>query len=310
MLLRPPAYGEQRLVRFRVGRFGKQQVQCYYTGPAATNSRQCGGYQGAVQREILEPRQGFVINGHNGNALDTRLLFAPCGESRLRGDRTFQAAQAKLSRQRCLSPQLGKQYHGSMALPERVRVKLMSEAAEYISMTRVIERDFPMAELLEAVVAVSGKNPERLQQILRAGSMVLGQHRYRWEPLEADATDLAPLLACIPDPRPDRPFQVERCVYAAIHAGVETIELPREQVARRRWLQKNSFWEVLMEVARARAPCYQSYSYRTRADVYAFEPTQEDVERLRGAAVLLHTPRTKERIRTLPLEKVTLLVNR
>ena len=209
-----------------------------------------------------------------------------------------------------LYPKLGKRYHESMALPERVRVKLMSDAAEYISMTRVMQRDFPMAELLEAVVAVGGKNPERLHQILRAGSMVLGQYRYRWEPLEADATDLAAVLARFPDPEPDRPFQVERCVYATVHAGVETIELPREQVARRRWLQKSSFWETLMEVAAARAPRYESYSYRNRADVYAFEPTQEDVERLRGAATLLHAARTEERIRILPLEKVTLLVNR
>ena len=115
-----------------------------------------------------------------------------------------------------------------MALPGRVRVKLMSDAAEYISMTRVMQCDFPMAELLEAVVAVGGKNPERLLQILRAGSMVLGQYCYRWEPLEADATDLAPLLARFPDSQPDRPFQVERCVHAAICAGVEMIELPRE----------------------------------------------------------------------------------
>ena len=48
-----------------------------------------------------------------------------------------------------------------------------------------------------------------------------------------------------------------------------------------------------MEVAVARAPRYQSYSYRNRADVYAFDPTQEDVERLRGAATLLHAPAPK-----------------
>ena len=200
--------------------------------------------------------------------------------------------------------------NGGMALPERVRVKLMSEAAEYISMTRVMQRDFAMAELLEALVAVGGKDPERVQQILRSGNMVLGQYRYRWEPFQADAAELAPWLARFPDPQPGRPFEVQRCVHAALRAGVETIELPREQAARRRLFQKNSFWEVLMDVAMARAPCYQSYSYRNRADVYTFEPTQEDVERLRGAATLLHAPRTEERIRTLPLEKVTLLVNR
>jgi len=197
-----------------------------------------------------------------------------------------------------------------MALPEQVRVKLLSDAAEYVSLTRVMQRDFPMAELLEAVVAVAGKDPERLRQILRAGSMVLGQYRYRWAPLEAEAAELEPLLARFPNPQPDRPFQVERCVYASILAGVETIELPREQAARRRLLRKGSFWEVLMAVAVARAPRYQTYSYRNRADVYVFEPTDDDVERLRGAATLLNIPRAEERLRTLPLEKVTLFVNR
>ena len=89
-----------------------------------------------------------------------------------------------------------------MALPEWVRVKLMSDAAEYISMTRVIERDFPMAELLEAVVAVGGKNPERLQHTLRAGSMVLGQYRYRWKPLVKD-----PLPTRSGSTSPDRPVR-------------------------------------------------------------------------------------------------------
>lgn len=197
-----------------------------------------------------------------------------------------------------------------MALPERVRVKLISEVAEYISTAPVVQRDFPFAELLEAVVAVAGKRPERLQQILRAGSMVLGTYRYRWPPLEADAAELARLLAGFPDPQPDRSFQADRCVFAAIGAGVETIELPREQAARRGLLRKESFWEVLMGVAVARAPRYQTYSYRNRADVYSFEPTGDDVERLRAAAPLLRAPRTEERIRILPLEKVTLFVNR
>ncbi len=197
-----------------------------------------------------------------------------------------------------------------MPLPERVRVKLMSETAEYISTSPVVQRDYPISELLEAVVSVVGKNPERLRQILRAGSVVVDNYRHRWAPLEADAGELAPLLARFPDPLPERPFQVERCVFATISAGVETIELPREQAARRRFLKKLAFWDVLMEVAAARGPRYQTYSYRNRADVYAFEPTRDDERRLREAASLLRAERTEQQIRSLPLEKVTLFVNR
>ncbi len=197
-----------------------------------------------------------------------------------------------------------------MALPERVRVKLVSDEAGYISSARVVQRDFSMTELLEALLAVSGKNPQRLRQLLRAGSVVVGGYRHRWAPLEAEAEELAPLLARFPDPQPDRPFQAERCVLAMIRAGVETIEMPRDQAARRRFLKKESFWEVLMAVAIARRPQYQSYSYRDRADVYTFEPTQEDRQRLRDAGPLLRADRLEERLRMLPLEKVMLLVNR
>lgn len=59
-----------------------------------------------------------------------------------------------------------------MALLERVRVKLLSEAAGCVTGTRVIERDFPIQELMEAVVAVAGKNVERIRQLLRAGSIM------------------------------------------------------------------------------------------------------------------------------------------
>jgi len=197
-----------------------------------------------------------------------------------------------------------------MGLPERVRVKLLSEVAEYVSATRVVQRDFPIAELLEAVVSVGGKNAERVGQILGAGSMVVGDYRYRWEPLRAASAEIEPLLTRFPDPQPDRPFDAARCVYAILHAGVETIRLPREEAARRRFLKKASFWDTLMNVAAARTPRYHTYSYRDRADVYVFEPTAEEERRLRDAAPLLPVQRTEERIRALPLEKITLLVNR
>ena len=195
-------------------------------------------------------------------------------------------------------------------LPERVRVKLMSEAAEYISTEPVIQRDFPLAEFLEAVVAVGGKNPDRVIQILRAGSTVIGNYRYRWTPLAAETEELAPLLARFPDPRPERAFEPQRCVFAAIRAAGETIELPRERAARRRLLKKISFWDVLMDVAAGRIPRYQTYSYWDRADLYVFEPTHEDQRRLREAAALLAIGRTRQRICALPLEKITLFVNR
>lgn len=197
-----------------------------------------------------------------------------------------------------------------MALPERVRVKVMSEAAEYISTAPVVTREMPLGDLLEAVVALAGKNTQRLRQLLRAGGMLLDNYRYRWAPLEAEETDLAPLLARFPDPMPGRAFEAQRCVHAVLAGGGATVELPREQAARRRFLKKESFWDVLMEVAGARGPRYHTYSYRRRADVYHLEPAPQDEGRLREAASLLDLGRVADRIRSLPLEKITLLVNR
>src|SRR5512140_2414740 len=131
-----------------------------------------------------------------------------------------------------------------MALPERVRVKVLSEGAAFVSTERVTQSDVPFFELLEAAVSVGGKNLERLAHIFRTGTIVVNGYRYRWAPFEVSPHELEPLLATFPDPRPDRPFEPDRCVYARIAAGVETIQLHREQAARRGFRKKGSFWEV------------------------------------------------------------------
>jgi hypothetical protein len=197
-----------------------------------------------------------------------------------------------------------------MALPQRIRVKLLPETAGYISSLPVIERDFTIAELLEALVSLCGKKIERLRQVLAAGSAVLGDFRYRWQPIEADPADLQTLLAVFPDPQPDRPFQPVRCVLARVYSAGETIELPRQEAARRRFSHKQSFWDVLMEIAVARLPRYQTYSYRERADVYVFEPTRGDEQALKEAAALLPLERAAQRIPALRIERIALLVNR
>lgn len=197
-----------------------------------------------------------------------------------------------------------------MALPERVRVKVMSDAAGYIEMTHVANREVTIEELLELVVSVTGLDAARIATILRAGTVVSGAYRYRWAALEAEEAGLTPRLADFPRPEPGRPFDPSRCLLARIRAGVETIELPRESAARRRLLRKQSFWEVLIELAALRAPRYETYSHHDRADVYSFRPTAEDEQMLRRAAPLLRMDRTIEQVTGLPLEKVTLYVRR
>ena len=53
-----------------------------------------------------------------------------------------------------------------MALPETIAVKYTEEEAEYLSMRPVVRQTFRAAELVDMIVRVSGKDSERVQQIL------------------------------------------------------------------------------------------------------------------------------------------------
>jgi hypothetical protein len=197
-----------------------------------------------------------------------------------------------------------------MPLPERVRVKAMSDDAGYIDVTRVTHQEIAFDRLLDLVVAVAGLDASRIATILGAGTAVVGEHRYRWTPIAAEEAEIQPRLERFPKPEPGRPFHQDRCLFARIHAGVETIELSRESAAKRRLLSKRSFWEALMALSTARELRYETYSHRDQADIYSFEPTTDEEQALRRAAPLLRVDRTAEQITGLPLEKVTLYVRR
>jgi len=189
-----------------------------------------------------------------------------------------------------------------MAVPEKVRVRVLSDSAGYIDMTHVAHREVPFSEVLDLVVAVAGLNMERIRTLLRAGTAAVNAYRYRWPPVALEDDELAPLLERFPHPQPDRPFGRERCLLAKVRAGVETIELRRESAAR--------FWDALMDIAVEHQPSYETYSYRDGADVYSFEPTGADEQALRRAASLLEVQRTAEQVTGLPLEKIVLYVKR
>jgi len=89
-----------------------------------------------------------------------------------------------------------------------------------------------------------------------------------------------------------------------------TIDLPRDTATRRRPLQKQDFWEVLIATIAKHAPRYDTYSYRDGADLYVWELSPEDEQLLRQASPLLTVDRTAEQVAGLPLERVTLYVKR
>src|SRR6185436_4863108 len=197
-----------------------------------------------------------------------------------------------------------------MPLPESVRVKLSSEAADSISITPVVIREIPMRELIEQMLGVTGKDPERLHELLLRGTLVSGASRFRWAGWDADREAIQSALATFPDPDPRRPFSPERCVRAALRAPGRRIEIPREVGQRKPLFRRASFWDTLMSVAAASETRYIDYSYRERADCYSAALSLAGLERLRASAGLVKYTTLQQQIRQINLESVDLFVTR
>src|SRR6058998_2538127 len=98
-----------------------------------------------------------------------------------------------------------------MSLPDTVRVKLSSEAAEYVSLTPVVVQEMPVRELVEHLLGITGKDEARICDLLLRGTLVSGASRFRWTGWQADAEGVRSLLATFPDPNPSRPFSAGHC---------------------------------------------------------------------------------------------------
>src|SRR5438552_10291377 len=138
-----------------------------------------------------------------------------------------------------------------MPLPDTIRVKLSSEAAESISITPVVVQDIPIRELVEHMLGVTGKDAPRLHELLLRGTLVSGASRFRWAGWDADREAIGLLLKTFPDPDPRRPFSPEQCVRAALRGPGRRIEIPREIGARKPLFRRASFWDTLMGVVKS-----------------------------------------------------------
>ena len=197
-----------------------------------------------------------------------------------------------------------------MSLPATVRVKLSSEAAEGISITRVVVQDLAVRELVEHMLGITGKDEARIRELLLRGTLVTGASRFRWTGWNADAASLRELLATFPDGDPARPFAPASCVRAVLRGGRQAIPIPREAGARKPLLRKGSFWDLLMETAAAGPLRYLHYSYKDRADCYRLDPSPASAEKLRAAAALVRYSTLREQIRAAGFVWVELYVER
>lgn len=194
----------------------------------------------------------------------------------------------------------------NVPLPAQIQVKVSSEAAGSITMTPVIVQTMPVRDLVEVIVATTGKNADRVAEVLSRGAVVQGASRFRWEPLTPDASALARILSGFPDPDPSRAFRPEACVAVRLVAGRHVLELPKETAAARRFLRRRSFWDAVMRVART--PEYIDYSYRLRCDEYRTALTADESAGLIAAAELLRYPGVARQVRSVGAERVEYLV--
>ena len=197
-----------------------------------------------------------------------------------------------------------------MSLPATVRVKLSSEAAEGISITRVVVQDLPVRELVEHMLGITGKDATRIRDLLLRGSLVTGASRFRWTGWDADPAAIAELLATMPGDDPARAFAAGRCVRAVLGGGRQSIDIPRDAGRRKPLLRKSSFWDLLMEAAAAHAIEYAHYSYKDRADRYRVDLTHGAAQSLRAGADVLRYATLREQVRTVGFLWMDLYVER
>jgi hypothetical protein len=178
-----------------------------------------------------------------------------------------------------------------VVLPETIPVRYTEEEAEYLSVRPVVRQTFRLEELMDMVLAVTGKDPVRIQQILRAGTIVFNFYRYWWVGFEASAEELREVLARFPDSDPGRRFNAEECTSVVIEGPGSPprvmLEIERKAAERKRLFQSSSFWDCLLGLAGEQTPAYKGYSYARRADAFQVSLSEEQVARcLREAARL------------------------
>jgi len=165
-------------------------------------------------------------------------------------------------------------YALSVPLPSVIPVRYTDEEAGFVSIRPVMRMGLRPEQLLELILGVTGKHVERVDQILRGGSVAAGGFRYWWEAVEMGPDELEAQIAAFPDADPTRPFEPSRCVMVVAESGrgVSALaEFGMQAAARRRAFRRRSFWDALLAAAGEQTPSYRSYSYARRGDLYALE---------------------------------------
>jgi hypothetical protein len=189
-------------------------------------------------------------------------------------------------------------------LPETIPVKYTEEEAEYLSVRPLVRQTFRSAELVDMILSVTGKNVTRIQQILRSGTVVFHFYRYWWQGFESNAGEISTLLEKYPNADPSRPFRAEECSAVLFETGGSRkrrpVEVRRVEASKKRFLRGHSFWDSLMNLARAAPPSYREYSYAQKSDVFSRELSEVQGAMLASEAALYAPRELQGSLKTVP----------
>jgi hypothetical protein len=159
-----------------------------------------------------------------------------------------------------------------MPLPQQISVRYTEEDAGYVSMRPVVKQTFRLNELADMVVSVTGKDPARVQQIFRNGTVVYNGYRYSWDSIATEAAEIDSLLHPFPDDDPARPFDPESAKSVLFEMGGGTqrhiVEILRSEASGKKLFVKNSPWKILVQCVRESSARYEKYSHARKADLY------------------------------------------
>lgn len=189
-------------------------------------------------------------------------------------------------------------------LPETIPVRYTEEEAGYVTVRPVVKQTFRQDELIDMVLRVTGKDPERIRQILRSGTVVYNFYRYWWAGFDAPPEQLSAALAKFPGDDPARLFHPEECDAVLMEYGGGTqhksVEFSREHLSKKRFLRAKSLWDSFLSLAQSGSLEYQGYSYARRADLYRHALVPSELAALLSDAAKLAPRPVRNELRHLP----------
>jgi hypothetical protein len=169
-------------------------------------------------------------------------------------------------------------------IPETISVRYTEESAAYLAMAPVVKQTFQIAELVDMVVRVAGKDMARVERILSGGAILYNGYRYSWEGFTLTPQELAGLLVTFPDDEPSRAFDAASVfmIILEIGGGAERVlvEISREQAAAKRLFSRRSPWDALISCAKEFPPRYEKYDHGRHGDRFRSVLHDEAARRL------------------------------